>query len=159
VDFGAMPYLEELDLNVADAPHKFLDFSQLQHLKRLSIHNKVDFRSIIGHHESALATLQLTHLFIDSISEGDDMNFFRSLPLTLKTIGWNYWSCFAYAMYKEDESSVKQILKFFLQRRTIGSRWVGRYKGKDIDLDFLFGRCFAMDESWFTEPWVSLALF
>jgi len=169
VDFASMPFLEELELSEMHSQRDDvqmvapLDFSKIHRLKRLSIYNNlenthpgdnlVDLRSIIGG-DCKLASLPLTHLYIEVISAGDDMDFFRSLPRTLKTIGWCRWNLFAEMceIHKEEDSpflcASKDVEDFFLSRRVQGAMGVGRYYDRPIDLSDLLGTSPAQDEDW-----------
>lgn len=160
VDFASMP-LEELELRFVpdDLQMVPLDFSKMRGLKRLAIYNDdhegniVHLGNIIGG-DNKLAPLSLTHLFIAVVNAKDDMDFFRSLPRTLKTIGWSSWDLFGEMceIYKEEDSpfvcAPKDIEEFFLSRRFSGEMGVGRHYGRPIDLSDLLGTSPAEDLEW-----------
>ena len=153
INFALLP-LEEMELWPNDAPETPLDFSKMRGLKRLSIYNErednvVHLGNIIGRDDS-LAQLSLTHLYIAVINVSDEMEFFRSFPRTLKTIGWCKWNLFSEMcqIHLEEEGVVAMIEDFFRDKRIQGNMGVGTYYGKSIDLMTLFGNHYPVDEIW-----------
>jgi hypothetical protein len=142
-----MPKLEELELWPHDDFANPLDFSKMLNLKRLAIYNKqedstFDLRTIIGG-DNKLAQLSLTHFYAAEIQADNDMDFFKSLPLTLETIGWFEWINFSTMFWEKED-----IKNFFLDRRVQGAVRVSGYYAKPNDLHTLLGTYLREDDVW-----------